>query len=58
MCVTDPSVDPLQQGILDVLKWELSAEQFEALCKVTQHSTVPLSERAFSTERAPSASYY
>ncbi|KAK9802610.1 hypothetical protein WJX73_002049 [Symbiochloris irregularis] len=46
------------KGILDVLKWELSPEQFEALCSVTQHSTIPLAERAFSTERAPSASYY
>lgn len=48
------------QGILDVLKWELPAEQFERLCNMSEQATVPLAERAHSAsaERSYSATYF
>ena len=46
------------QGILEVLKWELPAEQFDTLCNMSQQATVPLAERAVSSERSYSNTYY
>ena len=56
----DADCETLWQGILDVLKWELPAEQFDKLCNMSQQATLPLPERAHSlnAERAYSANYY